>query len=84
MVSQKINEVGLIEFWQLVFSSQLPAFLVRQGFHIGFPSRTPVGMPTPQAAQERLGVFIIPASEQTFLTIRFRHATNSLEEKSSA
>jgi hypothetical protein len=70
--------IVLIELGQMVFFGQFFPFLVRQGFHVGFPARTPVGMPAPQPAQQRFGVLVIPASEQTFLTIGFRHGGCSL------
>jgi hypothetical protein len=65
--------VASFEFCQIIFFGQFQAFLVRQGFHVGLPARTPVGVPSPQPAQQRPGVFVVSCSETARGTAGFCH-----------
>jgi hypothetical protein len=67
------NAIASSEFLQPVFVSQPLSFIGRKRCHVGFPSGTPVGMPSPQSAQKRPWVAVIFRAETTCFALVLGH-----------
>jgi hypothetical protein len=70
-------------FGHVVAFSQLLALLLGQRSDVGLPAGAPVGVPTPEAAQNRSWVVVVFGPEFTGTTIGICHDGSSYEEVDS-